>query len=168
MLISRIGTNYRTNNYNRSYTAPRKINFAPSYDTVCFSGKVTQEDKKPQLKEKTIYIFLGAPASGKGTHASQLAKNLNIAHISTGDMLRDEIKNETKIGLEAKDYMNRGELVPTELFKKLLINRLNEDDCKNGFILDGFPRTKEQAEMIDDLNEFLKSLETEVSDLYGD
>ncbi|MBQ3102569.1 adenylate kinase [bacterium] len=121
------------------------------YDTVSFTGKV-QEDKKPELKEKTIYIFLGAPASGKGTQAKKLAKELGIAHISTGDLLREEVKNQTEVGLEAQKYMDAGELVPTNVFKAILVKRIAQDDCKNGFILDGFPRSEEQAVMVDELN----------------
>ncbi|MBQ4122141.1 adenylate kinase [bacterium] len=153
MLISRIGANLGVNNFSFGTKQNQRVSFSMPCDTVTFSGKVSQEDKKPQLKEKTIYIFLGAPASGKGTQAEKLAEELDIAHISTGDLLREEVKNGTELGIEAAKYMNSGKLVPTELFQKLLIGRISQDDCKKGYILDGFPRTEEQAEMIDELNQ---------------
>ncbi len=152
MLISKISPSFRINSLN--FVAPKqnqRVSYVMPFDTVSFTGKV-QEDKKPELKEKTIYILLGAPASGKGTASGKLSKDLGIAHISTGDLLREEVKNGTELGLEAASYMNEGKLVPTELFGRILIDRMSKDDCKKGFILDGFPRTKEQAEMIDELN----------------
>ena len=94
-------------------------------------------------------IFLGAPGVGKGTYASRVAPVLNIAHISTGDLFRYEIANETELGLRAKEYMDRGELVPDELVIDMLKDRIDEEDCNNGFILDGFPRTIKQAEELE-------------------
>lgn len=152
MLISKISPSFRVNNFNfGAQRQNQRVSFLMPYDTVSFTGKV-QEDKKPELKEKTIYIFLGAPASGKGTQAKKLAKELGIAHISTGDLLREEVKNQTEVGLEAQKYMDAGELVPTNVFKAILVKRIAQDDCKNGFILDGFPRSEEQAVMVDELN----------------
>ncbi len=152
MLISKISPSFRVNNFNfGAQRQNQRVSFSMPYDTVSFTGKV-QEDKKPELKEKTIYIFLGAPASGKGTQAKKLAKELGIAHISTGDLLREEVKNQTEVGLEAQKYMDAGELVPTNVFKAILVKRIAQDDCKNGFILDGFPRSEEQAVMVDELN----------------
>ena len=153
MFISKVTSGFRVNNYKNNYSFQRNGMLSPlKADTFSFSGKVQAERKEPQLKEKTIYIFLGPPASGKGTQAQKLAKKLNIAHISTGDLLREEVKNETKLGLEAREYMNSGKLVPTELFGRILVDRISQPDCQKGYILDGFPRTEEQAQMIDELN----------------
>jgi len=91
-------------------------------------------------------IFLGAPGVGKGTYSSRISVLLEIAHISTGDLLRDEVKNGTKLGMEAKTYMERGDLVPDALVNRILKERLSQKDCAKGFILDGFPRTINQAE----------------------
>lgn len=153
MFISNISSGFRVNNYKNNYSFQKSGMLNPlKADTFSFSGKVQDKKKEPQLKEKTIYIFLGPPASGKGTQAEKLAKKLNIAHISTGDLLREEVKNETKLGLEAREYMNSGKLVPTELFGRILVDRISQPDCQKGYILDGFPRTEEQAQMIDELN----------------
>ena len=91
-------------------------------------------------------ILLGPPGAGKGTQASQLKEKFNIPHISTGDIFRENIKNGTELGRKAKEYMDKGELVPDELVIGIVTSRLDEDDCKNGFILDGFPRTVHQGE----------------------
>lgn len=100
-------------------------------------------------------IILGAPGSGKGSQCKWITKDYNVPHISTGDILRKNIADGTELGKEAKSYMDKGELVPSELVIALLKNRLNEDDCKErGFLLDGFPRTVEQAEALD---EYLKT-----------
>ena len=153
MFISKVTSGFRVNNYKNNYSFQRNGMLSPlKADTFSFSGKVQAERKEPQLKEKKIYIFLGPPASGKGTQAVKLAKKLGIAHISTGDLLREEVKNETKLGLEAREYMNSGKLVPTELFGRILVDRISQPDCQKGYILDGFPRTEEQAQMIDELN----------------
>ena len=93
-------------------------------------------------------IFLGPPGSGKGTAASRVAPIKNIPHISTGELFRQNIKQGTEIGLKAKQYMETGNLVPDEVVIGMLKNRIEQDDCKNGFILDGFPRTLPQAEML--------------------
>ncbi len=94
-------------------------------------------------------IMLGAPGAGKGTQAKMLASKYGIPHISTGDIFRANIKNGTELGAKAKEYMDKGLLVPDELVVDLVIDRFKEDDCKNGYILDGFPRTIPQAEALD-------------------
>lgn len=95
-----------------------------------------------------ILIF-GAPGVGKGTQAKILAAKLEIPHISTGDMLRDAISNKTEFGLKAKSYMDNGDLVPDEIIAGIIKERLSEEDCERGFILDGIPRTTVQAELLD-------------------
>jgi len=94
-------------------------------------------------------IMLGAPGAGKGTQAKMLADKYQIPHISTGDIFRANIKNGTELGNKAKEYMDKGLLVPDELVVDLVIDRFKEDDCKKGYILDGFPRTIPQAEALD-------------------
>ena len=92
---------------------------------------------------------MGRPGAGKGTQAVNIREYYNIPHISTGDMFRAAIKNQTKLGLEAKSYMDKGALVPDEVTIGIVKDRLLEDDCKKGFLLDGFPRTIAQAEALD-------------------
>jgi len=94
-------------------------------------------------------LIMGRPGAGKGTQAVNIKEYYNIPHISTGDMFRAAIKNQTKLGLEAKSYMEQGALVPDEVTIGIVEERLLEDDCKNGFLLDGFPRTIAQAEALD-------------------
>lgn len=94
-------------------------------------------------------ILLGAPGAGKGTQAARIAAEYSISHVSTGDIFRKNIKEGTELGKMAKEYMDKGELVPDELTIKLLLDRIDNDDCKNGYILDGFPRTIPQAEALD-------------------
>ncbi|MCR5231874.1 MAG: adenylate kinase [Acholeplasmatales bacterium] len=94
-------------------------------------------------------LIMGRPGAGKGTQAANIKEYYNIPHISTGDMFRAAIKNQTKLGLEAKSYMDQGALVPDEVTIGIVEERLLEDDCKNGFLLDGFPRTIAQAEALD-------------------
>ena len=91
-------------------------------------------------------ILLGAPGAGKGTQAAFICKKFNIPQISTGDMLRSQVKARTPLGLEAKKFMDAGGLVPDEVIINMVKNRLQEDDCKNGYLFDGFPRTIPQAE----------------------
>ncbi|MBN1500706.1 MAG: adenylate kinase [Spirochaetes bacterium] len=91
-------------------------------------------------------ILLGAPGAGKGTVSKSLVEKKQMVQISTGDILRNEIKNGSSLGIQAKKYIDAGDLVPDELILGIVESRLNEDDCKNGFILDGFPRTVSQAE----------------------
>lgn len=93
-------------------------------------------------------IMLGAPGAGKGTQAKQIASKYSIPHISTGDIFRANIKNGTELGKKAKEYMDQGLLVPDELTCDLVMDRIQEDDCANGFVLDGFPRTIPQAEAL--------------------
>ena len=93
-------------------------------------------------------IMLGAPGAGKGTQAKKIAAKYGIPHISTGDIFRANIKNGTELGKEAKTYMDQGLLVPDELVVDLVVDRVNQDDCKNGYVLDGFPRTIPQAEAL--------------------
>ena len=93
-------------------------------------------------------IMLGAPGAGKGTQAKQIAGKYNIPHISTGDIFRANLKNGTELGKKAKVYMDKGELVPDELTCDLVMDRIKDEDCKNGFVLDGFPRTIPQAEAL--------------------
>ena len=96
-------------------------------------------------------ILLGAPGAGKGTQATFLKTKFNIPQISTGDMLRSAVTNKTELGVSAKDYMDRGLLVPDDLIINLVKLRINEDDCKNGFLLDGFPRSIPQAQAMKDI-----------------
>lgn len=93
-------------------------------------------------------IMLGAPGAGKGTQAKKIADVCNIPHISTGDIFRANIKNGTELGAKAKAYMDKGLLVPDELVCDLVVDRIQQDDCKDGFIFDGFPRTIPQAEAL--------------------
>lgn len=94
-------------------------------------------------------IMLGAPGAGKGTQAKQIADKYQIPHISTGDIFRANIKEGTELGMKAKTFMDQGALVPDELTVALVVDRIQKDDCKNGFVLDGFPRTIPQAEVLD-------------------
>ena len=94
-------------------------------------------------------IMLGAPGAGKGTQAKKIAAKYDIPHISTGDIFRANIKNGTELGKKAKTYMDQGLLVPDELVVDLVVDRVNQEDCSNGYVLDGFPRTIPQAEALD-------------------
>ncbi len=96
--------------------------------------------------EQKVVILLGPPASGKGTQAVELAKKLSLPHISTGDILRANIQQNTPLGVEAKTYMDKGDLVPDSLVLSMLFDRIKQPDARNGYILDGFPRTIAQAE----------------------
>ncbi len=95
-------------------------------------------------------IMLGAPGAGKGTQAIMIAEKYGIPHVSTGDIFRANIKNNTPLGQEAKTYMDKGMLVPDELTVKILLDRVSADDCRNGYVLDGFPRTIVQADVLKD------------------
>jgi len=94
-------------------------------------------------------VLLGPPGAGKGTQAVRIVEKYNVPHISTGDIFRENIKNGTELGKKAQEYMNKGELVPDDLVIEIATTRLLADDCKNGFLLDGFPRTVYQAEKLD-------------------
>jgi len=102
---------------------------------------------------------MGLPGAGKGTQASEIVKKFPIPHISTGDMFRKAIKDETNLGKEAKSYMDRGELVPDEVTVGIVKERISEDDAKKGFLLDGFPRTIDQAES---LSQIMSELDREI------
>ncbi|MDN5906849.1 MAG: adenylate kinase, partial [Staphylococcus equorum] len=104
-------------------------------------------------------ILMGLPGAGKGTQASEIVKKFPIPHISTGDMFRKAIKDGTDLGKEAKSFMDRGELVPDEVTVGIVKDRISEDDAKKGFLLDGFPRTIEQAEA---LNEIMQELDRKI------
>jgi adenylate kinase len=103
------------------------------------------------------FVFLGPPGAGKGTQAKIFAQRHNLAHIATGDMLREAIRKKTPLGINVEGFIKRGELVPDELMIKMVQERLLEEDCKGGFVLDGFPRTKDQAIALD---EFLGKIGT--------
>ncbi len=98
-------------------------------------------------------ILLGPPGAGKGTQAVKIVEKYKVPHISTGDIFRANIKNGTELGKKAKEYMDKGELVPDDLVCEIATSRLLEDDCKDGFLLDGFPRTVYQAEKLDEFLE---------------
>lgn len=109
-------------------------------------------------------LIIGPQGSGKGTQAQMLSEELQIPHISTGDIFRDNIKNETELGLQAKKYIDKGELVPDSLTIKLVLDRISKDDCAPGFILDGFPRNLFQAEALDESIEIEHAILVDVSD----
>lgn len=108
-------------------------------------------------------VLLGPPGIGKGTVAVKISKKLSIPHIATGDMLRENVTHKTKLGLNAKSFMDKGLLVPDEVVIEMIKERLKKDDCKNGFILDGFPRTINQAEEIKE-TEINKVINMQASD----
>ena len=114
-------------------------------------------------------ILLGPPGAGKGTQAARIVEKYNVPHISTGDIFRDNVKRQTELGKKAQEYMNKGELVPDDLVIEIACTRLLEDDCKEGFLLDGFPRTVYQAEKLDEFltnhgMELDKAINIEVAD----
>ncbi len=110
-------------------------------------------------------ILLGAPGAGKGTQAEVICNALHIPSISTGNILREAVKNGTELGVKAKSYMDSGQLVPDEVVIGLLKQRLEQDDCKNGYILDGFPRTVPQAQALEDMGVVIdKVIDIEVTD----
>lgn len=106
---------------------------------------------------KREMIFLGPPACGKGTQTNRLAEYFNLPHVDTGSLLRAEIKSESENGKIAKQYIDKGQLVPVELVAKIIKDRLAQKDCEEGYILDGFPRSAEQADMLTKINEELDS-----------
>lgn len=107
-------------------------------------------------------ILLGLPGAGKGTASERIVDEFHVAHISTGDMFREAIANETPVGLEAKSYIDNGNLVPDEVTAKLVEERLQQKDTEKGFILDGFPRTTVQAELLEDITKRLDKRLTNV------
>ena len=100
-------------------------------------------------------LIIGAPGAGKGTMSDLILERFNLIHVSTGDMLRQAVKEETEVGLKAQEYMNKGELVPDEIIHDIIVERFSKDDMDNGFLFDGYPRTYNQAV---DLDEILKQL----------
>lgn len=101
-------------------------------------------------------IMLGAPGAGKGTQAIKIAEKYGLPHISTGDIFRYNIKNNTELGKKAKEYMDKGQLVPDDLTVSILLDRVAKEDCNKGYILDGYPRTIKQAEVLEEALEKLK------------
>ena len=130
-------------NLRLSKAAGVKVTEPDKCDSVCFRANVKDAKK--------VIILLGAPNSGKGTYGRQIANNFGIPQISTGDILRREIKNMSELGMKAKSFMESGGLVPDELIMSIFKKRIAEPDCAKGFILDGFPRTINQAEKLDEL-----------------
>ncbi|WP_295841584.1 adenylate kinase [uncultured Apibacter sp.] len=110
-----------------------------------------------------IIVLFGPPGSGKGTQAKILANKFNLEHISTGDLFRYNIKNNTKLGEEAQSYIHNGNLVPDELTTEMLIDELQRNSTKKGFILDGYPRTESQAESLDELLDNLFQTKVDVT-----
>jgi len=98
-------------------------------------------------------VMLGPPGAGKGTQAKRLAQELDLVHVSTGDLFRENLKNKTELGKLAQQYMDKGELVPDDVTIRMVEERLSRPDCEKGAVLDGFPRTTDQAEALDDLLE---------------
>jgi len=113
---------------------------------------------------KMNIVLLGSPGVGKGTYAKRISRIYSIPQISTGDMFREAIKNQTGVGLKAKGYMDKGELVPDDVTIGIVNERLKQDDCKNGFMLDGFPRTIPQADVLSDIIDIDKVLNFIASD----
>lgn len=107
-------------------------------------GAATRDSAKTEYKQKVV-ILLGPPGSGKGTQAAKISKKMDIPHISTGDLFRDNISRDTELGQKAKSYMHEGKLVPDELVINMLLDRVSKEDCIHGYLLDGFPRTVNQA-----------------------
>ena len=129
----------------------------------CRTFRYSSCDPEVVGKEMNIVLF-GPPGSGKGTQAKKLAEKYEIPHVSTGDILRENLKHQTALGLEAKKYMDRGELVPDEVLIGIIKDRLSQPDCDSGCILDGYPRTKPQAEALEAiLNELGKTLDVVVN-----
>ena len=107
-------------------------------------------------------ILLGAPGAGKGTQATRISDKFGMPHISTGDIFRANIKNQTEIGVLAKSYIDKGQLVPDEVTIQIVKERMEKDDCKNGYLLDGFPRTVAQAKALDEFSEVEKVVNIDV------
>ncbi|MBQ6515702.1 adenylate kinase [bacterium] len=117
---------------------------------------------------KKELVFLGAPASGKGTQTDLLSEHLGFPHIDTGSLLRAAIKAQTPEGLEAQKHMDQGHLVPVWLVGAIIKNRLSQDDCKNGYILDGYPRSMEQAAVLENINKELDKEPVDFRVIYFD
>lgn len=157
MRINPIGVNFYTN-FTTKPCQQRPVLPAMKPDTVSFTGNKVQA-------AKTVVILLGAPNSGKGTFARKIAEKHSIPQISTGDILRNEVKNATKLGLEAKKYMESGALVPDSLILRIFQKRISQNDCQKGFILDGFPRTINQAKELDDVLKKDKNITVKIINL---
>ena len=110
--------------------------------------KVKREDVSFKSLNFMKIIFLGAPGSGKGTQSKKIAEKFSISHLSTGDILRDSIKQKTAVGIQAKQFMDEGHLVPDDLIVNIIKERISAEDCSKGYILDGFPRTVAQADAL--------------------
>jgi len=117
---------------------------------------------------KKEFIFLGPPACGKGTQTSKLAQHLGFPHIDTGSLLRAEIKNGTPDGIIAKSFIDKGNLVPVDLVANIIKNRLSQKDCENGYILDGYPRSVEQADMLEEINKAIDKDDSKFMAIYFD
>lgn len=117
---------------------------------------------------KKELIFLGPPACGKGTQTSKLAEHLNFPHVDTGSLLRAAVKNQTPEGVTAESYMSKGQLVPVEVVAAIIKRRLAEPDCANGYVLDGFPRSVEQAGMLEEINKEVDKDDAEFRAVYFD
>ena len=118
---------------------------------------------------KKELIMVGPPASGKGTQTKKLVEELGLKHVDTGSMLREAVANETDAGKIAKGFMDKGQLVPAEIVARIIKERLSKEDCKDGFILDGFPRSLEQAKQLDEiLNEIDKDQDVDMKVVYFD
>ena len=124
-------------------------------NTVDSKHHNTSLEKSTTMKKE--FIFLGPPACGKGTQTTMLAEYLNFPHVDTGSLLRAEIKNETPDGVIAKSFIDKGNLVPLDLVAKIIKNRLSQDDCRDGYILDGYPRSVEQADKLEVINDEINS-----------
>ena len=128
-----------------------KVNFDMPCDSVSFSSKIEENKPKDISFTGNKIVMLGAPASGKGTMTEYLQNDLKVPHVDVGGILRDAIKNGTELGKQAESYVVQGKLMPDEIVSGLVKDRLSQDDCKSGFILDGFPRTIKQAQALDEI-----------------
>lgn len=121
------------------------------------------------MQKKKEFVFMGPPASGKGTQTKKLAKDTGLVHVDTGSLLREAIQSGSEIGNIAKTFIEKGQLVPVEIVARIIKERLLKDDCKDGFILDGYPRSIEQAELLDEiLNEIDEAQDVDFKVIYFD
>ena len=160
MRIHPITFNHSINNTHMHNRAQNTFCVKPllKIDCVSFSGKAMQNPKK-------IILLLGAPNSGKGTFARRISEKYSIPQISTGDILRNEVKQLTKLGKQAKSFMESGGLVPDTLIMKIFKKRISQPDCQKGFILDGFPRTINQAKQLDKILKRDKNISLKIINL---